>query len=528
MASVPTAGFADLGEHALQGWSVLYGDHSVPEDPSDLVEPAYFQDLNLDQLVTGVAGAADVYGLTGYLRHPLDDPGLIYFRQAVFIDVEHGRLRAVIDDFGQQMRTVREGLGTAQRPSEHYERRRWHLDAATAYCDAVCALHSDLADVDPSSPGLQGIVAFLRHYLDSERFRVLAHARSATIGALTTVQYAVLLDGSKVTVGAYDHEPDYSVQVTDTFARFRNDEAREAEMSVPRHGGALDHVEADVLAQVATIFPEHFAVLDRFYADHGDFLDPTVLRFDEEIRFYLMFEDYLARLREHGLPLTMPVLTRDHSSVRLMDVYDLPLAVQCCSDDRPVVTNDITLEGAESIVVVSGPNNGGKTTLARTVGQLHHLARLGCPVPGRDVQILLCDGIFTHFERQENISTLAGRLQNELDRLHRTLDDATDRSVIIMNEMFSSTTVDDAQYLSREILTRVTELGAIGLCVTFLEELSTLNESTVSMVSLVDRNDAGHRTFQVVRQRADGRAYARALATKYGLTHDQVRARVGA
>ncbi|XAS77159.1 hypothetical protein V3G39_03710 [Dermatophilaceae bacterium Sec6.4] len=518
---------ADLQQRAGRGWSVLYGDHPAPEGVSDLAEPAYFQDLNLDKFVTGVTGKADEYKLTGYLRHALDDPELISFRQAVFTDVETDRVRAVIDDFGDAMRTVRQQLGDAQKRSEYYESRRWQLDASTTYCEALCALQSDLADADPLSTGLQGISTYLRGYLDSETFRALTHARSAAIGALATVQYAVLLEGARITVAAYDDEPDYSVQVTDTFARFRNNDGeREAEVSVPRHGGSLDRVEAGVLTQAAHIFPDHFAVLDRFCADHGDFLDPTVVSFDAEIRFYLMFEDYLAQLRDRGLPLTMPVLTSDHTAVKLLDVYDLPLAVRC-GTDQPVVLNDVTLQDPERILVVSGPNNGGKTTLARTVGQLHHLARLGCPVPGREVQIMLCDAIHTHFERQEDLTTLAGRLQNELDSMHSTLAVATDRSVIIMNEMFSSTTVDDAQYLSRAILTRVTDLGAVAVCVTFLEELSTLNESTVSMVSLVDPNDAGHRTFQVVRQRADGRAYARALAAKYGLTHDQVSERVG-
>ncbi|MEO8852001.1 MAG: hypothetical protein ABI360_09760 [Allobranchiibius sp.] len=523
---VGASGAADLQKRVRQGWSVLYGDSPAPEGLSDLAEPEYFQDLNLDQFVTGVAGTTDEYELTGYLRHALNDPELIGFRQAVFTDVERDRVRGVIDDFGDRMRIVRQRLSDAQKRSEHYESRRWQLDAASAYCQAVCTLQSDLAEVVPSSTGLQGIASYLRYYLDSKPFRALTHARSAAIGALATVQYAVLLEGARITVAAYDDEPDYSVQVTDTFARFRNDGAREAEVSVPRHGGPLDHVEAGVLAQAARIFPDHFAVLDQFCTDHSNFLDPTVVAFDVEIRFYLMFEDYLAQLRDRGLPLTMPVLVHDHTALQLLDVYDLPLAVHC-NDDQPVVLNDITCQDPERILVVSGPNNGGKTTLARTVGQLHHLARLGCPVPGSEVQIMLCDAIYTHFERQEDLTTLAGRLQTELDSLHATLTAATDRSVIIMNEMFSSTTVDDAQYLSREILTRVTDLGAIAVCVTFLEELSTLNECTVSMVSLVDPDDAGHRTFQVVRQRADGRAYARALATKYGLAHDQVSERVG-
>lgn len=130
-----------------------------------------------------------------------------------------------------------------------------------------------------------------------------------------------------------------------------------------------------------------------------------------------------------------------------------------------MVQNSLRLEGDERFVVVTGPNQGGKTIFARTVGQLHHLAALGCPVPAAWAELLLTDRIFVQFERQEDPGSRRGKLQDDLLRIRTILQEATPRSLVIMNGVFSSTSTQDALALGQKVLHPLLGLGCLGVCV---------------------------------------------------------------
>ena len=143
-------------------------------------------------------------------------------------------------------------------------------------------------------------------------------------------------------------------------------------------------------------------------------------------------------------------------------------------------------------------------------------------VPGCEAELYLFDRILTHFEREEDLTNLSGMLQDDLMRLRDLFDKATGESIIIINEIFGSTTFMDALSLGKRMMTALDRLDALALVVTFLDELATHSPKTVSMMSTVDEEDPGKRTFKIVRKPPDGLAYAMHLAKRHAVTYEQI------
>jgi hypothetical protein len=410
----------------------------------------------------------------------------------------------------------------------HYalQKQSWFLDAVEIYCEAVRRLATDLGRLDLGSRGLRGLADYVADYAASERFSTLAAETKALKGALADLRYAVRIAGARVTVTTYEGEPDYGAEVEHAFAKFQQGAVKSYLTKVPDYV-EMNHVEAQILDGLARLYPHVFAPRAEFCIRHRDYLDATIGRFDREVQFYLSYLELIEPLQAAGLHFCYPHVSARSKQTAATDAFDIALASKRASGGGTVVGNDIQLTGPERVFVVTGPNNGGKTTFARMFGQLHWLASLGLPVPGREARLFLPDRIFTHFEKREDIQTLRGKFDDELVRVHEILEQATANSVVVMNESFNSTTLHDALFVGTEVMRRIFALGCVGVYVTFVDEIASLSETTVSMVSQVVPENPAERTFKVIRKPADGRAYAWAIAEKYGLSYERLKERVG-
>ena len=506
--------------------SILFQSAAARIPSEHLRTPDFFGDLNLDQIVAVITAGKEEYNLTPFFHLPLHTVDAVSFRHEVMRDLEDTRLFEDIKAFALSMRTVREQLAQLDERYCEHQKERWFLDAVDLYGDAVKRLSRALSAARLSSRGILAFSDYLTQFASSEHFISLVEGAKRLEGELSAIRYTVFIEGRRVEVHHYAGDPDYSAEVEATFERFQQGAAQKYTF---KFNGLLEmnQIEARILDGVVQLHQDTFSRLGNFRTANKDFRDPTIVEFDREIQFYVAYLEYITRLKKTGLNFCYPGVSGSSKEVYDHRGFDLALAGALASKNTTPVCNDFYLKGPERIIVVSGPNQGGKTTFARTFGQLHYLASLGCPVPGTKAQLYLADRIFTYFEREEHMTNLRGKLEDDIVRIHQILEAATPQSIIVINEIFASTALRDVIFLSKELAAKIMGLDLLCVWVTFIDEVASLSEKTVSMVSTVVPDDPAWRTFKIVRRPADGLAYAMSLAEKHRLTYDLIRERVG-
>ena len=506
--------------------SILYAGSGAPrlsEEP-----PGCFEDLGLDAVVSSIArrlhGAELVRRLWYTPPAEIEDAR---YRQEVFADLEEPRVLAALKRFEEELSGVLSALEYAEEYTSGRQREGIFLGAALSYIKAVNELLEFLRELPIQSRGLLGLRRYLENYTSSEKYRRLRDEAEDTASSLSSLRFCIDIKGGTITVYERCEGEDYTSFLEKLFERFSDEDEEGGGDAEPswRLEYYRGHVEAAILELAARIHREPFSRLSRFYRENKGFIDPVIHRIYEELEFYLSYLDYISPLRRAGLPFTLPRLRPGEGEDYCIDCFDLGLASRLVAEGRRPVTNSFRMGPGEKIIVVTGPNSGGKTTFARMIGQVYYLAKLGVPVPGREAELLFVDAVYTHFPRGEDVENLRSKLEEDIMRIKEILDKATPRSLIVINELFSSTASYDAAQLGRRILEKIRSIGSRCVYVTFIDELARLSY-VASYVAQVDPRNPAVRTYRVVKKPADGVTYARLIAKKYGLTYEDIVSRV--
>ncbi len=273
-----------------------------------------------------------------------------------------------------------------------------------------------------------------------------------------------------------------------------------------------------------------------------------LIALESEIAFYLGAVRLVRRIEAAGLPMCRPeILPREARACEVRDLFNLHLALRMLAREpnadlrERIVLNNIAFgepaAGADGrIFILTGPNQGGKTTYIQALGLIHVLAQAGLPVPARQARISPVDAIFTHFAAEERPELESGRLGEEARRLGQIFARATRHSLVLLNESLSSTSPDESLYLARDVVRGLRLLGARAVFATHLHSLAAAAEqinaetpgdscvaSLIAQTHVCDGADeVGVRTYKITPGPPQGMSYARDIARKYGISFEQI------
>lgn len=486
-------------------------------------EPEFFYDLNLDQLINNLCKFDEKTYLKNIFYTLLLTKEDISYRQEIFFDLEKESIFNAITNFINNFKNLEKKKEEINNLYNYRQKQKYFLDLINNYIEQILELLNNFEELAIQSKGLQSLKEYLSSFVKTKNFILCKEEANFLLKELKKITYCISISGNTITVKDYETEENYIEIIEQVFNLFRQGNIHDyLYKKFPNHI-QMNQVEEKILEYVVQLNSEIFEKLDIFYKNYQNFFDNKIYRCYQDIQFYLIYLEYIQNL---DISFCYPKIEIYPKEIFMRNSCNIVLAEKLSKESKSIVCNDFQYKADEKILIILGPNQGGKTTYAKMIGQIFYLANLGCPVPGKYGILPLCDNIFTHFEKEEDIKNKNSKLQDELIRMNNILKKITSQSLIIMNESFSSTSLYDGIFLGKNIINKILEKNCLCVYVTFLDELIEKNPSIVSLVSIVNDDIQKTRTYKIERKNFNGQAYALSIVEKYHLTYKDIKKRI--
>jgi len=230
-----------------------------------------------------------------------------------------------------------------------------------------------------------------------------------------------------------------------------------------------------------------------------------------ELAFYIGCLNLHERLAQKGEPTCFPLPVasggRRHSARGL---YDICLALIL---ERRVVGNDLGADHKD-LAIITGANQGGKSTFLRSIGLSQLMMQCGMFAPAESFCADVCNGLFTHFKREEDVTMKSGKLDEELSRISDIADHLTADSMLLLNESFAATNEREGSEIARQIVCALLEKHIKVFFVTHLYPFAHDfydREMENALFLQAQRQADGERTFKMTEGRPSQTSYGEDL-----------------
>jgi hypothetical protein len=462
---------------------------TLPVNAEDLV-----QDLELGTVLDAMA-LGDRFLRQVALRvilQSLTDPEAIRYRQQVLEDClrEPAVVRELYDIVVETLegsRRLRFGLYPGASPRTILYVSVKMLGHLVQHLRRIRRI-ADERSASLSSPGFLRFFAMIRAELDDDYFRTIAGQLAELEfrdGVVTSAELGRGNKGARYVLRRTPGRPGWARRLI----------ARRRSSAYGFNVDPRDEAGTRTLADIQSLAMNQVANALAQSADH-------ILGFfsslQAELAFYVGCLNLYEGLVRKGEPTCVPtVLPEGERRLLARGLYDASLSLHL---EGRAVGNDLDA-GGRALIVITGANQGGKSTLLRSLGSAQLLMQCGMRVPAESFTAETCDGIFTHFKREEDPAMESGKLDEELRRMSGIVDSVRPSSFLLCNESFASTNEREGSEIAREVVGAFLEAGLRIAFVTHLFELADSLRATEGDRGLflrAERLPDGRRTFRVV------------------------------
>ncbi len=456
---------------------------SLPAFMRDTLRSDLKLDLLLDTVAMGDKAVKEAWASA--LLSPLQDTSLIEYRHEVLRDAlaQPEALRAIYALCLEAEKRKSGGLGTVGWMSNYDTNATFNgaVEYLTAFTETLQKLRQLAAENEGlfQSRGLRALFRTLGEELSQE---YLEEVRSC----LSELHYP---EGYLVSARLGD-----SLQGVDYVLQRREKKLLNLDL-----GGARSYqlVEKDEPAKDMGARRER-AVNEaaNALAQAAQYLASFFDKLRAELAFYLGCLTFSEGMQSVGMPVCFPVLTPMDTESRAWEgLYDVSLAV---IKKSAVTGNDLRAEH-KRLYLITGANQGGKTTFLRSLALGQLMAQCGMPVGAKSFTVPLRRAAFTHFKREEDRWMESGRLDEELERMRRITDTIRPGDLLLMNESFTSTGEREGSEIARQVTQALLDCGVEIAAVTHLHSYSSAFLGREDVLFLrAQRLEGGGRTYRIL------------------------------
>lgn len=483
---------------------------------ADFSQPEFMVDLNLDQVVRQIQLAWPESVAKFYYYLPLDKEVSDY-RRAIYADIKQEGVYEALNCFMEHMRERNGAEENCHAVSYPMQKHIWFVLEVAHYCDACSGLSEAMEGFSFASEGMQAFQKALSEYVSSDTYINMKNEAWAMRDELAGFQVTLIYENDRILVTEEKQPGTY-----DSFLRRAFGENSDGIKSPFMKSKNLTQLEQEIVEIFRKKHGKFASGAKKFYSVYEEYDKDWIFRFAEEVPFYLSYHQFRDVMISLGYTFSAP--TVDASvDMKASGLYDLALALVNSSQNKDVISNAMEYYDGEQFFVLTGPNQGGKTTFARSLGQLVYFTKLGLDVPAVSANVHHFTRILTHFSVEESVETGRGKLKEELVRLKPMMEKQSDGAYVIINELFTTAANYDACLMGKKVLEHFIGEGCRGIYVTHLKELTEGTEGVVSLRAMLDENRI--QSFQIMRKEADDSACAQNQVNKYQLTYEQLKAR---